>query len=361
MSAEPSKPSSSASSTPQETPQPPPPAVAHYPPMPYNGHYPPPPGPYPPYYAYPVPDPSHHDPNAPNGAHQAVAPYYIPVPPPPPGMFYVVPPTAPGYPYATGIPPPQPVPKAKRKQVKMACTNCASACKRCDEARPCERCIKYGFAETCVDGIRKERKKGIKRGPYKRKNKTTGGEGSGGEGSSEAPAPVPPPPPPPPGYPVPPEGYPFPYVYPPMGYLPPPPDGQQHTDGTPNGAPAAVPPHPFYAPYPAMYPHPYVAASPAKSDALASASVSTTNGATAAEPTKGKKRARGKNGDESRAAKKAKEPQPDVQQPNGDAAVPKGTVDKDHPPPPTFAGHIETNPPVTAFNGPEPRPLMAAM
>ena len=57
------------------------------------------------------------------------------------------------------------------------CTNCASACKRCDEARPCERCIKYGLAETCVDGVRKERKKGIKRGPYKRKNRTSSGEG----------------------------------------------------------------------------------------------------------------------------------------------------------------------------------------
>lgn len=112
-------------------------------------------------------------------------------------------------------------------------------------------------------------------------------------------------------------------------------------------------------PYPPMVPAP-VAASPAKSDAPASASVST-NGATAAEPTKSKKRSRGKHGDESRAAKKAKEPQPEAQQPNGDAAPPIGTVDKDHPPPPTFAAHVETNPPVTAFNGPEPRPLMAAM
>ncbi len=57
------------------------------------------------------------------------------------------------------------------------CTNCASACKRCDEARPCERCVKYGLAETCIDGVRKERKKGIKRGPYKRKNRAGSGEG----------------------------------------------------------------------------------------------------------------------------------------------------------------------------------------
>ena len=51
------------------------------------------------------------------------------------------------------------------------CTNCAAACKRCDDSRPCERCQKYGLGESCVDGQRKERKKGIKRGPYKRKPK----------------------------------------------------------------------------------------------------------------------------------------------------------------------------------------------
>ena len=55
--------------------------------------------------------------------------------------------------------------------VREQCTNCAAACKRCDENRPCERCRKYGITESCVDGQRKERKKGIKRGPYKRKNK----------------------------------------------------------------------------------------------------------------------------------------------------------------------------------------------
>ena len=51
------------------------------------------------------------------------------------------------------------------------CTNCAAACKRCDEGRPCERCCKYGISDSCQDGVRKERKKGIKRGPYKRKGK----------------------------------------------------------------------------------------------------------------------------------------------------------------------------------------------
>ncbi|CAO3692912.1 unnamed protein product [Umbelopsis ramanniana] len=63
---------------------------------------------------------------------------------------------------------------AKRKQVKNACTNCQKACKKCDEARPCPRCVKYGIATTCVNSTRKERKKGVKRGPYKRRQKGDG-------------------------------------------------------------------------------------------------------------------------------------------------------------------------------------------
>jgi hypothetical protein len=50
--------------------------------------------------------------------------------------------------------------------------NCQKACKKCDDARPCPRCIKYGIADTCVNSVRKERKKGIKRGPYKRRQKS---------------------------------------------------------------------------------------------------------------------------------------------------------------------------------------------
>jgi len=65
---------------------------------------------------------------------------------------------------------------AKRKQVKNACTNCQKACKKCDEARPCPRCVKYGITETCVNSTRKERKKGVKRGPYKRRQKGEDGD-----------------------------------------------------------------------------------------------------------------------------------------------------------------------------------------
>jgi hypothetical protein len=62
----------------------------------------------------------------------------------------------------------------KRKQVKNACSmlfsnleilmiivNCQKACKKCDDARPCGRCVKYGLQNSCVDSVRKERKKGM--------------------------------------------------------------------------------------------------------------------------------------------------------------------------------------------------------
>lgn len=52
-------------------------------------------------------------------------------------------------------------PQAKRKQVKNACVNCQRACKKCDDMRPCSRCVKYGMAATCVDSARKERRRGV--------------------------------------------------------------------------------------------------------------------------------------------------------------------------------------------------------
>jgi len=73
------------------------------------------------------------------------------------------------YPFPSGIVPSPPT-RSKRRQVKNACTNCQKACKKCDDARPCLRCVKYGIAEECVDSHRKERKKGVKRGPYKKRD-----------------------------------------------------------------------------------------------------------------------------------------------------------------------------------------------
>lgn len=73
------------------------------------------------------------------------------------------------YPFASHLLPTQPL-RSKRRQVKNACTNCQKACKKCDDARPCLRCVKYGISEECIDSQRKERKKGIKRGPYKKRD-----------------------------------------------------------------------------------------------------------------------------------------------------------------------------------------------
>ncbi|KAF9459540.1 hypothetical protein BDZ94DRAFT_1239121 [Collybia nuda] len=86
------------------------------------------------------------------------------------------------YPFPSHLLPTQPL-RSKRRQVKNACTNCQKACKKCDDARPCLRCVKYGISEECVDSQRKERKKGIKRGPYKKRD----GKGSSVEQSDVSP------------------------------------------------------------------------------------------------------------------------------------------------------------------------------
>ncbi|KZP29986.1 hypothetical protein FIBSPDRAFT_778142 [Athelia psychrophila] len=60
--------------------------------------------------------------------------------------------------------------QSKRRQVKNACINCQKACKKCDDARPCLRCVRYGVSEECVDSQRRERRRGVKRGPYKKRD-----------------------------------------------------------------------------------------------------------------------------------------------------------------------------------------------
>ena len=79
------------------------------------------------------------------------------------------PPGMPVYQYGNVMPGPPHMTRPKRTQCKNACTNCQKACKKCDDNRPCHRCVRYGIAETCVDSKRKERKKGVKRGPYKKR------------------------------------------------------------------------------------------------------------------------------------------------------------------------------------------------
>ncbi|KAJ8654817.1 hypothetical protein O0I10_009538 [Lichtheimia ornata] len=68
--------------------------------------------------------------------------------------------------------------RPKRKQVKNACVNCQKACKKCDDGRPCQRCIRYNLQDTCVNSMRKERRKGVKRGPYKKRG-DEGGSSTG--------------------------------------------------------------------------------------------------------------------------------------------------------------------------------------
>ncbi|KAF8957692.1 hypothetical protein BDZ97DRAFT_1844781 [Flammula alnicola] len=237
----------------------PPPAIVQYLHQAFNGAPYPPPGPpgsyMPPFFAYPPPPDGSHPEDTQNG-----------VPGPlifglPPGVMYVCPPQ----PQAQSNPAPAALSRPKRKQVNVACTNCAGVCKRCDENRPCERCIKYGVADTCIDGQRKERKKGTKRGPYKRKSK---GESDGNSFNGEWT----------PGSQTPStsttaaairavaqytlEGF-YPTYYPPPGaFMPHPHEGQPGPDGSPphaNGQPimpyyihpGSYPPFPHYFP---MYP-----------------------------------------------------------------------------------------------------------
>ena len=76
--------------------------------------------------------------------------------------------------------------KEKRKQVKNACTNCQKACKKCDEGRPCSRCVKYDLQSSCENSTRKERLRGIKRGPYKRRTHHFGVQTSAGGTSASS-------------------------------------------------------------------------------------------------------------------------------------------------------------------------------
>ncbi|KAF9818886.1 hypothetical protein IEO21_02424 [Rhodonia placenta] len=149
------------------------------------------------------------------------------------------------YPFPPGSMPSQPA-RTKRRQVKNACTNCQKACKKCDDARPCLRCVKYGIAEECIDSQRKERQKGIKRGPYKKRD----GKASGSEqldNSSPQPGAMMPPPVAQPSAPSP-----IPYItpYPPFF-------GQYAPTHMPKAGEAPVyVPQLFYAPMPAPQPMP---------------------------------------------------------------------------------------------------------
>ncbi|OJA18607.1 hypothetical protein AZE42_01766 [Rhizopogon vesiculosus] len=46
----------------------------------------------------------------------------------------------------------------KKKKANRACAHCQKAHLTCDDARPCQRCVKRGMASTCTEGHRKKAK-----------------------------------------------------------------------------------------------------------------------------------------------------------------------------------------------------------
>ncbi|KAK7204042.1 hypothetical protein BZA70DRAFT_281373 [Myxozyma melibiosi] len=48
--------------------------------------------------------------------------------------------------------------RPKRKKASRACFHCQKAHLTCDDARPCQRCVKRGLSDTCHDGVRKKAK-----------------------------------------------------------------------------------------------------------------------------------------------------------------------------------------------------------
>ncbi|KAI0720069.1 hypothetical protein C8T65DRAFT_24499 [Cerioporus squamosus] len=56
---------------------------------------------------------------------------------------------------------PSPI-QRRARGVKIACTNCRMANKKCDEGRPCGRCMKLGMHDSCVSAKRKQRSRRVK-------------------------------------------------------------------------------------------------------------------------------------------------------------------------------------------------------
>ncbi|KAG0303980.1 Transcriptional regulator of nonfermentable carbon utilization [Linnemannia gamsii] len=46
----------------------------------------------------------------------------------------------------------------RRKKASRACFHCQKAHLTCDDARPCQRCVKRDLAGSCTDGVRKKAK-----------------------------------------------------------------------------------------------------------------------------------------------------------------------------------------------------------
>jgi hypothetical protein len=242
-----------------------------------------------------------------------------------------------------------------------------------------------------VDGVRKARKVGVKRGPYKRKSKGPAPEAApypgqlrpaqilchisylplgfppAGEGPWVAPSDQPDGAPPgaapaiAPQY-MPPEGYwSYPYYPPPHGYVPPPPDGHTNGDGAPHGQPAHptyYPIHPGYPPVP-IYPPPPGAFGPISTPGQGAATEQTEGNQVSAsddtravaERPKKKKRAGGEEG-VSKSSKKSKRGT------NSTSETPAPVVAM--APPPTSADSPDDHGSPVAHNSGKPLPPVIA-
>ncbi|KAJ3248182.1 hypothetical protein HDU78_001582 [Chytriomyces hyalinus] len=58
------------------------------------------------------------------------------------------------------------------KQCRNACVHCKRSNKKCEDVRPCLRCVQTGMEDSCEDAPRKMRHGQRRRGPYRRKEET---------------------------------------------------------------------------------------------------------------------------------------------------------------------------------------------
>ncbi|KAK7000250.1 hypothetical protein R3P38DRAFT_2797512 [Favolaschia claudopus] len=56
----------------------------------------------------------------------------------------------------------------KHRRYTFACSNCRKACRKCDKARPCTRCVRLGTETTCTSTLVQKRKY-TKRSSYRKK------------------------------------------------------------------------------------------------------------------------------------------------------------------------------------------------
>ncbi|TFY64090.1 hypothetical protein EVJ58_g2844 [Rhodofomes roseus] len=85
----------------------------------------------------------------------------------------------------------------KKKKANRACASCQKAHLTCDDARPCQRCVKRGMADQCMEGRRKKAKYLLDAEELEALKRTKSGDGSS---IGPEPAPVSQPAPPEPQY-----------------------------------------------------------------------------------------------------------------------------------------------------------------